>query len=451
MTKPFILFQAPVATRSGYGAHSRDLVLELLKTDKYDIKIASLRWGNTPMNALNSKNPDDKLILENLLDTPELPRQPDLGIQVTVPNEFNPIGKKNLGITAGLESTAIPKHWIDGFDRMDLNIVPSQFVKKVCESTEYEENRDGETTRKGIKIQKPVEVLFEGYDENVYGKTNKFSPEIVKEFNNIRENFCFLFVGHWLQGNMGEDRKDVGMLIKTFLETFKNKGKKKRPALIVKTGGATFSVIDREEVLDKIRSIKKSVDAKIMPNIYFIHGDFDDDEMNQLYNHPKVKAHITFTHGEGFGRPLLEASLSGKPIIFPNWSGHVDFLPPSLKTALKGSVIQTPKRAFPKEMFVDGMGWYGIDYNNATNVMRDVFLNYKKYTPIFNQLAKSNKAKFTRTIMGKKLVEIVDSMVGEIPQEVSLKLPKLKKISGGQTGAIKPPPQSIKLPKLRKM
>ena len=41
-------------------------------------------------------------------------------------------------------------------------------------------------------------------------------------------------------------------------------------------------------------------------------------EMNEMYNHPKVKAHLTFTHGEGFGRPLLEASFSGKPIISTN-------------------------------------------------------------------------------------------------------------------------------------
>ncbi len=31
-----------------------------------------------------------------------------------------------------------------------------------------------------------------------------------------------------------------------------------------------------------------------------------------MYNHPKVKAHVSFTHGEGFGRPLLEASISEK-------------------------------------------------------------------------------------------------------------------------------------------
>ena len=54
-------------------------------------------------------------------------------------------------------------------------------------------------------------------------------------------------------------------------------------------------------------------------------------------------------------------------------------------------------------------------------------------------LAKTNKAKFTRAKMGEKFVETIDRIVGDVPQAVSLKLPTLKKIDGGQTGAIKPP------------
>ena len=456
MTKPFILFQGPVATRSGYGDHARDLVLELIKSDKYDIKVASLRWGNTPMNALNEQNPDHKLILDNMIYEGNLPKQPDLHIQVTVPNEFQKIGKKNMGITAGLEATAIPKNWVDGCNRMDLNIVPAEFVKEMIQQTKYEEKQGKEVVRvHGVNT--PIEVLFEGYDEKTFGKTNKFSEGLVAEMNKITDSFCFLFVGHWLSGNLTQDRKDVGMLVKTFLETFKNKGKKKRPALILKTSSATFSIMDREEMLNKIQTIRDTVDAKILPNIYLLHGDLEADEMNELYNHPKVKAHVSFTHGEGFGRPLLEASLTGKPVIFSAWSGHVDFLPPSLSTALEGSLTKVPKGSFMKEMYVDGMAWFSVNYSKAAKVMKDVFINYKKYTPIFNQLGKTNRVKFTRAKMGEKFIEIVDRMIGDVPQAVSLKLPKLKKIDGGQTGAIKPPKDEpkvkdvIKLPKLRKM
>ena len=79
---------APVGTRSGYGARSRDLVKALLKLDKYEIKVFPTAWGGTPNNALDPNNPEDQEIVKRMLPQPQLDRQPDLFIQVTVPNEF---------------------------------------------------------------------------------------------------------------------------------------------------------------------------------------------------------------------------------------------------------------------------------------------------------------------------------------------------------------------------
>ena len=145
-----------------------------------------------------------------------------------------------------------------------------------------------------------------------------------------------MFVGHWMNGDMGEDRKNVNLLVKAFYETFKNK--KKKPALILKTSGGTSSYMDRDSILNKISQIKKTVNSKNLPNIYLLHGDFSDEEMNSLYNHSKVKAMISLTKGEGFGRPLLEFSLTKKPIITTGWSGHIDFLKPEFTTLLPGEL-----------------------------------------------------------------------------------------------------------------
>jgi hypothetical protein len=133
----------------------------------------------------------------------------------------------------------------------------------------------------------------------------------------------FLYVGHWLRGAIGEDRKNTGLMLKTFLETFK--GQKNPPALIMKTMTGPASIMDREEVLRKINEVRKGVGGKL-PNVYLVHGDIDDADVNNLYNHPKVKAMINLTKGEGFGRPLLEFTQSKKPVIASNWSGHLDFL-----------------------------------------------------------------------------------------------------------------------------
>jgi len=444
--KPLVLVTAPVATRSGYGSHSRDIVHSLIDMDKFDIKIMSVRWGNCSMNALDEHDERDKRIIDRLMTEPRLPRQPDIHFHIVVPNEFMVNAKYNIGITAGIESTVVHQTWLEGANRMDLLLVPSSFTKQGFINTTFS-RVDQQTGQKGpdLRLEKAIEVLFEGADLNIYKKTNEFSPEIVSEFEQIPEKFNFLYTGHWLQGNIGEDRKDTGMLVKTFLETFKNV--KNAPGLIMKTSGATFSVIDREEILSKIRDIRKTVYGEL-PNIYVLHGDFTDDEMNQLYNHPKVKAHVSLTHGEGFGRPLLEASLSEKPVIAPNWSGHTDFLEKDMSVLLPGSMSSVPTAGFPEGMFVEGMQWFTTNYPNACRVMMDIFKNYAKYLIGAKKQSLHSKS-FSLENMTKELSLILDKYLPkfeEQPQQVNLKLPQLKKVED-----TKPSGLDIKLPKLTKV
>ena len=442
MSKPLCLVTAPVATRSGYGAHSRDICRALIKLDRYDVRIWNVRWGSTPMNALIQDDPNDKIIIDKLIDNPNLPRQPDIHIHIVIPTEFQPMAKYNIGITAGLEMTVCPPQWIEGMNRMNMNIVPSTFVKNIMSTIAYDVQDEQTKQKKGeLKNEKPIEVLFEGTDTNIFKKTNEFSKELLEELKKVDDTFNFLYVGHWLAGGLGKDRKDTGMLLKVFLETFKNM--KKQPGLIMKTSGAGFSVLDREEILKKIKEIKHSVDGKL-PNVYFLHGDFTDDEMNQLYNHPKVKAHITLTHGEGFGRPLLEATISQKPVIAPNWSGHVDFLTKNLAVLLDGELQNVEKGAVPDDMLTEGAQWFTVNYQQTSAVMKDVYKNYRKYTLNAKKLGVVNKSKFSLDAMTQELGKILDKYVPEFPKEVQLNLPKLKKVGSSET-------PKIKLPKLKKV
>ena len=447
--KPLVLVTAPVGTRSGYGSHSRDIVRSLIAMDKFDVKIWPVRWGSTAQNALNEKDPTDIPIIERLLGDPNLESQPDIHFHIVVPNEFQPVAKYNIGITAGLETTVCPAEWIEGLNRMNLNIVPAKFIKESLEKTVFDKHDQNTKQKIGtIKCETPIEVLFEGADTEIYKPTKEFSKDLVDELKSIKEDFCFLFVGHWLQGSLGNDRKDLGMLIKTFLETFKNK--KKPPALILKTSGATPSILDREDILKKLRGIRNTVNGKL-PNVYVLHGDLTDDEMNDLYNYPKVKVHVTFTHGEGFGRPLLEASLSGKPVIAPNWSGHVDFLT-SDAILLPGSLNDVKKQSLQKGMHVKGAQWFTVNYNYASKILKDVFDNYSKYTVKAKKLSIKNQTKFSLDAMTKKFEGILDKYLPkfeERPQQVQLNLPKLKKVGGDDSPKIKLP--KIKLPKLKKI
>jgi len=423
--KQLIFISCPIDTYSGYGARSRDIVKALLKSDKYEVRILPQRWGNTPFGFLKADNAEDKQILDCIWSQPQLPKQPDLWIQITVPNEFQPVGKFNLGITAGIETTVCDASWIEGVNRMNLTLVSSEHAKKVFEGSAFEQ-RDNNTQQviKQIKLEKPVEVLFEGVNTDIYQKIDAVNDSEVWDIvEDIKEDFNFLYVGHWLQGELGQDRKDTGMLIKTFLETFKGKGIK--PGLILKTSSATYSIMDRDEMLDKIQRIRVMVGGEDLPNVYLLHGELTDEEINELYNHTKVKAHVTFTKGEGFGRPLLEASISQKPVIAPNWSGHIDFLDAEMSVLLPGQVTQLHPSAVVPNMLLPESGWFTVDYKKAADVLVDVYKNPKKYLDGAKKQAYRSRTEFSLDKMSEKLLNILDI---KVPKQVALKLPQLKKI-----------------------
>ena len=419
--KPLFVISCPIDTFSGYGARSRDIVKSLLKTGKYDIKILSQRWGATPFGFLKEDNPEHKQILDCIVKTPGLPKQPDIWMQITVPNEFQSVGKFNIGVTAGIELDLCAPQWIEGLNRMNLNLVSSEHAKKVFQQSIFEKrNTQTQQVEAVIKLEKPIEVLFEGADVEIYKKLDKVTS--IPELNNIPEKFAFLFVGHWLQGEFTQDRKNVGGMIKTFLETFANK--KDQPALVLKTQSATPSIMDRNEMLEKINSIQKMVKGDL-PNIYLLHGEFTDEEMNELYNHPKVKAHVSFTRGEGFGRPLLEATISQKPLIVSNWSGHLDFLNLEWIIPLSGLVEQIHPSATVQDMLIPEGRWFTADYKMASKKLKDVFENYKNYLDGAKRQSYRSRTEFSLEKMSEKLESLIDD---KVPKQIELKLPQLKKL-----------------------
>ena len=413
--KPFLLFRGPVKTRSGYGAHSRDLLQALYEMDIFEIKIDSCMWGVTPMTALEKDNQFHMWIESNIVKS--LNTTPDIYVQVTVPNEFERKGKFNIGITAGIETTVAPKDWIDGCNRMDLIITTSKFSRDVLLSTVYNENENntGKLVRQ-YKIEKPVEVLFEGVDVSIFN--NEFKGIDI----DIKEDFAYLFVGHWLKGSLGQDRKDVGMMIKYFMEAFKDEEDK--PALILKTSSATFSVKERENMRRKIEDITKGYENP--PSVYLLFGELTNQEMNELYNHPKVKSMVSITKGEGFGRPLLEFSMTGKPIIASNWSGHKDFLPMD-KAIMIGGTLTDVHESTVDNFILKNSKWFTANYNEFAEVLKLVKKDYPEFKDKSELLREENKEKFSLNNMKEVFSNLLKPYTNK-PKEHKLVLPKLTKI-----------------------
>jgi hypothetical protein len=189
-------------------------------------------------------------------------------------------------MTAGIETTISAPQWLEGLNRMNLNLVSSEHAKKVFETSAFEEKNNQGMVVRSIRLEKPVEVLFEGANTDIFKKLDAFNGEVNDTIEDlVKEDFNFLFVGHWLQGEIGQDRKDVGMLIKTFLETFKDK--KSKPGLILKTSAGNYSIMDKDEIVDKIRKIEEAVGGDL-PSIYLLHGELSDDEIKVYGGLPGV-------------------------------------------------------------------------------------------------------------------------------------------------------------------
>jgi glycosyltransferase involved in cell wall biosynthesis len=264
-----------------------------------------------------------------------------------------------------------------------------------------------------------MEVLMEGLDLDVYFK----KPEKSGLLDSVDENFAFLFTGHWLQGDFGHDRKNVSQLIWTFLQTFKGKGTK--PTLLLKCNAVDYSLMDKQYIEDKINMIKERFKGEDLPNIYLLHGEFTNEELNQINNDPKVKAFVSFTRGEGFGRPLLEQAITGKPVITTNWSGHTDFIRPEYNVLIGGNLENIHPSAANNMLLKEGQ-WFKIDVDVASKAMKDVYKNYKKYVEQSRKQTQFLKTNFSKENMTDVLKTHLDKI--QVATNIPLQLPKLKKI-----------------------
>jgi glycosyltransferase involved in cell wall biosynthesis len=422
--KLLCIVSSPIDVFAGYGGRSRDFAKALFKVrgQEWDIKFLSQRWGSCSFGALDITNPEDKLILDNIIRPEDVKTQPDIWIQISVSDEFQPFGKVNIGVSALVETNVLPVNMLEGLNRMNFNIVSSHFSKQVAAETSFDKLDERTKQKVGtVKLEKPIEVLFEGVDTTKYKKVDNVSFDL----SQIKEEFCYLMVGHWLAGDTFEDRKQITTLIYSFLHAFK--GKKKRPGLLLKTGMASHSIIEEEQILDKIDNIRKMVGGD-MPNIYFLHGELSDNEMNELYNHPKVKA-FALVGNEGFGRPYLEFSAaSSKPIIASPWSGHTDFLHPEYNIFIDGKLDNVHSSA-ANQFLIKESRWFKADPKSVSDALVEIYDNYSKYAELGKRQGYRSRTEFSWDKMVESLDDILTRNVPKISRPVPISLPKLNNIT----------------------
>ena len=303
-----ILVKGPAMSRSGYGEQCR-FALRCLRSreDIFDIYLENIAWGNT---GWIHDDTEEREWLDSLFRKTIVHRQAngtyDISLQVTIPNEWDKIAPINIGYTAGIETTKVAPQWIEKSFMMDKIIVVSNHAKNVYESTSYniQNNQTGEQIH-NWKTTVPIDVVNYCFRDH----------EVENLDLDLKNDFNFLTVSQFVP------RKNLVNTIQWFVEEFIDQS----VGLVVKGYVGKNGGKDKEMTEKAIATLLEKYPQRKC-SVHLLHGHMSDEEMAGLYTHPKIKAMVSLTHGEGFGLPLFEAAYNALPVVAPEWSGHCDFL-----------------------------------------------------------------------------------------------------------------------------
>ena len=395
MKRKKILVRGPGLTRSGYGEQTR-FALRALKTHEefFDIYFEPLNWGQTGWLSDDDEERKwmDSLVAKTISYSQRNP-QYDVAVQVTIPQEWENIGKVNIGYTAGTETTKISGEWIGKCNEVDKIITVSDHTKAAFENSVYDviDNTTGEK-RSGYRCATPLETI--GFATRTV-KPEPLDLELPNDFN-------FLMVSQW------SVRKNIENTVRWFIEEFKDDD----VGLVLKLNTKNNSIKDSEFTRKRLKSLIDDTKGKRKCKIHLLHGDLTDGQMTSLYRDSKIKCLINLAHGEGFGLPMFEAVQNELPVLAPNWSGHTDYLYAPQKDKKTKKVKKRPhfasveytiqpiqKEAVWHPVLIEDSMWAYPQKVSYAKALRDVFKNNGKY----NKLAKALKKHVDKNFSPEKL------------------------------------------------
>tara|TARA_Y100000310_G_scaffold140279_1_gene139635 strand:+ start:94 stop:1377 length:1284 start_codon:yes stop_codon:yes gene_type:complete len=419
--KKKMLVRGPSLSQSGYGEQTR-FALRALRTQEniYDIFIHNLNWGKTSWIWEDNEERRwiDALILKSAQYFQAGNAAFDISLQITIPNEWQKIAPINIGYTAGIESSRVAPGWLEKSFLMDKIIVPSNHSKQVYEGSRAQK-KDDQGNVFELRTKCPVEVINFPF-KNV--EASEIDLDLEYDFN-------FLTIAQW------SPRKNLANTIKWFVEEFHDQ----EVGLVIKCSTMNNCLVDSHHTRERLNLILKELDYKNKKcKVYLLHGYLKEHEMAALYQHSKIKALVSLSHGEGFGLPLIEAAGYGMPIITTEWSGPCDFLsmPVIRKNGRKKNKFVASKVDFvikpiQKEAVWDGVlekeSMWAFPLEESSKLkFREIIKNYDQYNEDALELSDYIKENWTREGQYKKFVDAItpfgavsDAEVNEIYRKLT--------------------------------
>ena len=389
------MVRAPMLTQSGYGEHSRFIIRALRsREDLFDIYLEPLNWGQTAWVSKSSEENEwlNKMIQKTGLYIRNNPVF-DMSIQVTIPNEWERIAPVNIGVTAGIESTRVSPDWIEKSNMMDKVIVVSEHAKYGFDNTSYIKTHNQTGQQHELSNITPIEVV--GYPVRDYEPS-----DIDIEF---KHDFNYLLMAQW------GPRKNLENTIRWFIE----ENYDEEVGLVVKTSIRNGSLGDRNATYDRIKRLIGEYEDRTC-SVYLIHGTMDPEEISALYKHPKIKAFIGLSHGEGFGLPLFEAAYNSIPVITTGWGGQCDFLymeengkRKPMFADVNFDIGPIQEEAVWKGVLEKDSMWCYPHQGHYKMRLRQVRKNYDKWQKKSNKLSKYLHKTFSPDAQYKKFIDCV--------------------------------------------
>jgi glycosyltransferase involved in cell wall biosynthesis len=401
-----IIFRGPVQTASGYGVHSRMLLKALDEDGRFDVTVMSVPWGATPL--IYDDTPEMKRIKELATKfNPNGPQEYDASVQVTIPNEFMKMAPKNICVTAGIETHRVAALWQQKTNEVaDVLVVPSIHSAKGFTTAIFGEQKGPQQ----LLLRKPLYILPEWVDTTVFNTAPSESSVDLSDM----PDFNFITVGLGMDKADGEDRKNITNTIKWFCEQFRDN---QQVGLVLKVSMVNASPLDFKNVRDRIRFIKAQAGCGQFPKIKLIHGRLSDQELAALYKHPKVKALVSLTHGEGYGLPIIEAAACGLPVVATNWSGHLDFLKidgVNKFVPVDYELAPIPPSCVWKDVMDEGTKWANPKETDAKFKMTKLQMSYDKPKQWALELAEHIAKTFNKDL-GKQWADDMYKLVSSEP------------------------------------